>query len=101
MSHNPEALLSIRNLVVEHPPVPGSRMPLKAVRGVSLDIEPASIYGLVGESGSGKSSLAHAVMQLAPPAGGQVFLQGVDLFTLDRSALRKARQEIQLVFQDS
>lgn len=101
MSHNPEALLSIRNLVVEHPPVPGSRMPLKAVRGVSLDIEPASIYGLVGESGSGKSSLAHAVMQLAPPAGGQAFFKGVDLFTLNHSALRTARQEIQLVFQDS
>lgn len=101
MSHKPEALLSIRNLVVEHPPVPGSRMTLRAVRGVSLDIEPASIYGLVGESGSGKSSLAHAVMQLVPPAGGQAFFQGVDLFTLNRSALRKARQEIQLVFQDS
>ena len=101
MPRKPEALLSIRNLVVEHPPVSGSRMPLKAVRGVSLDIEPASIYGLVGESGSGKSSLAHAVMQLVSPAGGQAFFQGVDLFTLNRSALRKARQEIQLVFQDS
>lgn len=101
MPHRTEALLSIRNLVVEHPPVPGSRMPLRAVRGVSLDIEPASIYGLVGESGSGKSSLANAVMQLAPPAGGQALFRGVDLFTMSRAALRKARQEIQLVFQDS
>lgn len=101
MSQKPEALLSIRNLVVEHPPAPGSRTPLKAVRGVSLDIESASIYGLVGESGSGKSSLAHAVMRLVQPADGQVIFQGGDLFTLNRSALRKARKEIQLVFQDS
>jgi oligopeptide/dipeptide ABC transporter ATP-binding protein len=101
MPHKPETLLSIRDLVVEHPPVPGSRNPIKAVRGVSLDIEVASIYGLVGESGSGKSSLAHAILRLVAPVGGQVFFRGTDLFTLNRSALRKTRQEIQLVFQDS
>ena len=99
--YNPEALLSIRNLEVKHPAVSGSHAELKAVRGVSLDLEPAGIYGLVGESGSGKSSLAHAVMRLVPPAGGQAFFQGVDLFTLDHSALRRARQQIQMVFQDS
>lgn len=101
MPQSPETLLSIRNLVVEHPPAAGARAPLRAVRDVSFDVESASIYGLVGESGSGKSSLAHAIMRLAPPAGGQAFFQGVDLFTLDQRSLRKARQEIQMVFQDS
>ena len=101
MPHKTETLLSIRDLVVEHPPIPGSGKSLTAVRGVSLDIDSASIYGLVGESGSGKSSLAHAVMRLVAPTGGQVIFKGTDLLSLGHSALRKARQDIQLVFQDS
>lgn len=101
MSDHSDTLLSIRDLVVNYPPAAGSRNPLRAVRGVSLDIDSASIYGLVGESGSGKSSLAHALIRLVPPAGGQACFRGVDLFKLDHSALNKVRQDIQLVFQDS
>lgn len=96
-----DVLLSLRNLEVEHAGVAGSHAKLRAVRGVSLDIEPGAIYGLVGESGSGKSSLAHAVVRLVPPSGGQALFRGVDLFTLDRRSLRQARREIQMVFQDS
>jgi len=76
-------------------------VPLRAVRGVSLEIAPAEIYGLVGESGSGKTSLAHAVVQLVAPAAGQALFRGSDLFTMNKSALRAARRDIQLVFQDS
>jgi oligopeptide/dipeptide ABC transporter ATP-binding protein len=78
-----------------------SRTPLTAVRGVSLDIAPAGIYGLVGESGSGKSSLAHAILQLVPPAGGQVLFNGQDLVKMKKSQLNAARRNIQVVFQDS
>jgi oligopeptide/dipeptide ABC transporter ATP-binding protein len=101
MNINSHALLSISDLVVEHPPVAGTREPLKAVRGVSLEIAPAGIYGLVGESGSGKSSLAHAVLQLVTPVSGSILYRGNNLFNMKKAELRSARQDIQLVFQDS
>jgi len=101
MAGESQALLSIRNLVVDYPPVAGSRAPLRAVRDASLDIAHAGIYGLVGESGSGKSSLARAVLQLVTPAGGKALFRGNDLFTMDKQRLRSARRDIQLVFQDA
>ncbi len=94
-------LLSVRDLVVRYQAGGRSRTPLTAVRGVSLDIAPAGIYGLVGESGSGKSSLAHAILQLLPPAGGQVLFKGQDLAAMKKSQLNAARRNIQVVFQDS
>jgi oligopeptide/dipeptide ABC transporter ATP-binding protein len=101
MPQRSPTLLSIRNLSVEYPPAAGSRKPLRAVRGVSLDIAAGEIYGLVGESGSGKSSLAHAILQLVKPNAGQALFRGNDLFTMNKSDLNSARKDIQLVFQDS
>jgi peptide/nickel transport system ATP-binding protein len=101
MTTESQPLLGISDLVVDHPPAAGSRKPLRAVRGVSLNIEPAGIYGLVGESGSGKTTLAHAVMQLLEPTRGKALFQGRDLFTMDKQELKLARRDIQLVFQDS
>jgi oligopeptide/dipeptide ABC transporter ATP-binding protein len=101
MTHQRQNLLSVRDLVVRYQAGGPSRTPLTAVRGVSLDIAPAGIYGLVGESGSGKSSLAHAILQLVPPAGGQVLFNGQDLVKMKKSQLNAARRNIQVVFQDS
>jgi peptide/nickel transport system ATP-binding protein len=101
MTQQRQNLLSVRDLVVRYPAGGPSRTPLTAVRGVSLDIAPAGIYGLVGESGSGKSSLAHAILQLVPPAGGQVLFNGQNLVTMKKSQLNVARRNIQVVFQDS
>jgi oligopeptide/dipeptide ABC transporter ATP-binding protein len=94
-----KALLSIRDLVVAYPRA-ARQEPLLAVRGVSLDIPPGGIVALVGESGCGKSSLAHAILGLAPVVSGQVLFRGRDLLAADRSALRQSRRGIQLVFQD-
>jgi peptide/nickel transport system ATP-binding protein len=101
MTQQRQNLLSVRDLVVRYQAGGPSRTPLTAVRGVSLDIAPAGIYGLVGESGSGKSSLAHAILQLVPPAGGQVLFNGQNLVTMKKSQLNVARRNIQVVFQDS
>ena len=101
MTHNGQSLLSIRDLVVRYQAGGKSRTPLTAVRGVSLDIAPAGIYGLVGESGSGKSSLAHAILQLVPPAAGQVLFHGQNLVAMEKSQLDTTRRNIQIVFQDS
>jgi oligopeptide/dipeptide ABC transporter ATP-binding protein len=96
-----ENLLSVRDLVVRYHARGVSGLPLTAVRGVSLDIPPASIFGLVGESGSGKSSLALAILQLLPSSSGQVLFRGQDLAAMKKSRLVQVRRNMQAVFQDS
>jgi peptide/nickel transport system ATP-binding protein len=73
---------------------------LLAVDGVSLSIEPGRSLGVVGESGSGKSTLARAAMALEAPSAGRVELLGQDLAALAPEALRRARRDFQMVFQD-
>jgi peptide/nickel transport system ATP-binding protein len=73
---------------------------LLAVDGVSLSIEPGRSLGVVGESGSGKSTLARAAMALETPSSGRVELLGRDLNALGAEALRRARRDVQMVFQD-
>jgi len=73
---------------------------VKAVDGVSLDIEKGEILGLVGESGCGKSTLSRTLMQLVPPTSGSVVLSGVNLSALSAADVRSSRLEFQMVFQD-
>ncbi|MSP03173.1 MAG: ATP-binding cassette domain-containing protein [Acetobacteraceae bacterium] len=74
--------------------------PLRAVEAVDLSIQPGETMGLVGESGCGKSTLGRLLIRLIPATAGQVLFDGVDLLTLDAAALRRARQAMQIVFQD-
>ncbi len=100
-----EYLLKVDNLKV-HFPVKRSGFfergtdTLKAVDGVSLSLSEGDILGLVGESGCGKSTLARAILQLLPLTEGTVVLNGNDLAALSPEALRKARPEAQMIFQD-
>jgi peptide/nickel transport system ATP-binding protein len=71
-----------------------------AVREVSLSMNSGRNLGVVGESGSGKSTLARLVMGLEPPSSGSVHILGQDLNQLGAAALRKARCDFQMVFQD-
>ena len=71
-----------------------------AVRGVSLRMQRGSNLGVVGESGSGKSTLARLVMGLEAPNSGAVRMLGQDLNQLGAAALREARRNFQMVFQD-
>ncbi len=73
---------------------------VRAVDGVTLHMRRGEILGLVGESGCGKSTLSRCILQLVPPTSGRVRLEGVDLSKLDRTALRRARLDFQMVFQD-
>jgi oligopeptide/dipeptide ABC transporter ATP-binding protein len=73
---------------------------LRAVDGVSFDLQPGETIGIVGESGSGKSTLARAVLQLLPPTSGRVTWLGSNLPSLDRQAMNAVREDLQIVFQD-
>jgi ABC-type oligopeptide transport system ATPase subunit len=73
---------------------------VKAVDGVSFEIEEGQTLGLVGESGSGKSTTAYAALQLLRPTAGSVRFAGQELTTLRGERLRRIRREMQIVFQD-
>ena len=97
------ALLEVKNLRTHFYTIEGE---VKAVDGVSYDLQPGEILGLVGESGCGKSVSAMSVMRLIPwPPGkildGEVLFDGVDLLQLEEEEMRKIRgKEIGMVFQE-
>ena len=73
---------------------------VKAVANVSFSLAGGETLGLVGESGSGKSTTAYCVLQLVPPTEGSITFMGVDLVNCGRSELKRARRDMQIVFQD-
>lgn len=78
----------------------GPRDQVLALSNVNLRIESGRSLGIVGESGSGKSTLARLVMALDTPTTGTVRFMGDDLAALSPQALRAARRNFQMVFQD-
>src|SRR5450830_1964202 len=71
-----------------------------AVDDVSFSIERGETFGLVGESGSGKTTTGRCILRLIEPTGGEVLFDGRDVLTLSRGDLRRARRDMQIVFQD-
>ncbi len=78
----------------------GQRRQLRAVDGVSFEIRQGETLGVVGESGCGKSTLSRAVLALLPATAGAVTVLGRDITHLDQEAMRAARRDLQIVFQD-
>ncbi|MGZ4996319.1 MAG: ATP-binding cassette domain-containing protein, partial [Methylobacter sp.] len=72
---------------------------VRAVDGVSFDIQQGKTLALVGESGCGKTTLGKSLLNLIP-GSGRVVINGVELNALTGEALRKQRANIQIVFQD-
>jgi oligopeptide transport system ATP-binding protein len=73
---------------------------VRAVDGVSFDVQPGETLSLVGESGSGKSTTGYCVLQLMRPTSGSVKFDGTELTELGREDMRRMRREMQIVFQD-
>jgi len=81
----------------------GGQREFRAVDGVSFDIAAGQTLALVGESGCGKTTSGKAIVQLLRQQArieGQALLDGVDLFGLQGQALRAARRQVQIIFQD-
>jgi oligopeptide transport system ATP-binding protein len=100
-----EPLLAVSDLKVHFPIRRGLLFDrtvghVKAVDGVSFEIEQGKTLGLVGESGSGKSTTAYAALQLVRPTAGSVRFLGRELTRLRGEELRRTRREMQIVFQD-
>ncbi|WP_326536385.1 ATP-binding cassette domain-containing protein [Pseudorhodoferax sp.] len=98
------ALLEVQNLV-RHYALPreslfGPPPMVRALNGVSFALQAGRSLGIVGESGSGKSTIARLIMALDRPTSGSVRLQGQDLHALGEQALKAARRDFQMVFQD-
>ncbi|MGV2984208.1 ABC transporter ATP-binding protein [Microbacterium sp. AGC85] len=90
-------LLSVEDLVVEFPTKGGT---LRAISGVSFDVQRGETLSIVGESGSGKSTTANAVMQLVEAQHGRVVFDGKNLDSLNKTELRRTRPRLQMIFQD-
>lgn len=109
--NNEKSLISLQNLKVYYnlgggglidKITGGSSVPrvVKAVDGVSFDIEQGETLGLVGESGCGKSTLGKALLRLTPITSGKVLYKGKDLAHASNSEMREQRKNLQMIFQD-
>jgi oligopeptide/dipeptide ABC transporter ATP-binding protein len=73
---------------------------VRAVDGVSFQVEAGKTLALVGESGCGKSTVSRLVLRLIEPDAGSVRFEGRDLLALDANELRNFRRDAQIIFQD-
>ncbi|MFC7487737.1 ABC transporter ATP-binding protein [Knoellia sp. CPCC 206453] len=99
-----DVILKADNLF-KHYPIKGGVLrtttgQVKAVDGVSFELNRGETLGIVGESGCGKSTLGRVLMRLEEPTAGTVNFDGVDMYSQGGSAMRKLRRDIQIVFQD-
>ena len=101
---NPKPLLTVENLTTRFAVKGGilrrTVARVHAVEDVSFTINGGETMSLVGESGSGKSTVARSILRLVEPESGHVDLGGADVLALSQSDLRKARRDMQMIFQD-
>lgn len=98
------ALVEVRDLVKVYQTGEGafgnSGREVRAVNGVSLDIQAGETLGLVGESGCGKTTLGRMLLRLIEPTSGIVRFDGNDVLAASSVRLRHFRRNMQIIFQD-
>jgi peptide/nickel transport system ATP-binding protein len=98
------AILEIKNLkkhfVMTKGIIKKNTTKVRAVDGLNFDVYQGETLGIVGESGCGKSTTGQLILGLLDATEGNIFFQNRDLAILSQEELRKARRDLQVIFQD-
>src|SRR5215471_723640 len=99
-----KSLLSVQNLR-KYFPIHGGLLhtvqaQVKAVDGVSFDVQRGEILGIVGESGCGKSTLARLIQRLIEPDAGEIHFAGQTDLSTSAAVFKAFCRQVQMVFQD-
>jgi oligopeptide transport system ATP-binding protein len=92
------AILEVKNLKKYF--TVGRRVSLKAVDGISLQIEKGETFGLVGESGCGKTTVGRVLVRLYEPSDGKVLFAGEDVHRTSGDEAKVLNRKMQMIFQD-
>ena len=103
---NDNILLSVQDIRVEFNSNNQFNFPwqkkniIKAVDGVSFNLNEGETLGIVGETGCGKSSLARAIIKMIPTKSGKVIWMDEEIFHFNKIKTLEMRKQIQMIFQD-
>lgn len=99
-----KTILAVENLKTYFPIKGGVfnkiRAYVRAVDGVSFEVQEGETFALVGESGCGKSTTGRSILRLIEPTEGKVIFNDKDILVLSREQLRMMRKDMQIVFQN-
>lgn len=102
ISSNP--ILKVENVKMHFPyysPVLGKVVgSVKAVDGVSFEVQKGETFGIVGESGCGKTTVGRTILRITQPTDGRIFYNGKDISAYKGASLRQYHRDVQMIFQD-
>lgn len=102
MSKTAASVLEVRDLAVHFRVRKGlaTSRAVRAVDGVSFDLEAGQTLGVAGESGSGKSTVARTLVRIVRPTAGSIDFDGAEVAALKGQRLKRYRSRMQMVYQD-